>query len=166
MNNTIKVYTLSLDELYKMTPQNGDDIEVFALSAQNANLVKISGNILIPGEKELPRDSQLSTLLNNELKDFGQNGFFKADTNYDYALIKNLDSVKSFNLRKVLDRATDVTLKSGDEIVILNKYDIKDKSVGTCGKYCVLIVPKVEYKKILFLKGEKYARKSTPDFWG
>ena len=127
MNNTIKVYTLSLDELYKMTPQNGDDIEVFALSAQNANLVKISGNILIPGEKELPRDSQLSTLLNNELKDFGQNGFFKADTNYDYALIKNLDSVKSFNLRKVLDRATDVTLKSGDEIVILNKYDIKDK---------------------------------------
>lgn len=127
INNSIKVYTLSLDELYKMTPQNGDDIEVFALSTQNANLVKISGNILIAGEKELPKDALLSTLLNNELKDFGQNGFFKADTNYDYALIKNLDTVKSFNLRKVLDKAVDLTLKSGDEIVILNKYDIKDK---------------------------------------
>ncbi len=126
INNTIKVYTLSLDELYKMTPQNGDDIEVFALSAQNANLVKISGNILIPGEKELPRDAKLSTLLNSELKNFGQNGFFKADTNYDYALIKNLDTSKSFNLKKVLDSTSDVTLKSGDEIIIYNKKDLQD----------------------------------------
>ncbi|MDZ7817308.1 MAG: SLBB domain-containing protein [Aliarcobacter sp.] len=102
INNNIKVYTLSLDELYKMTPLNGDEIEVFALSAQNANLVKISGNILIPGERELPHDAKLSTLLNSELKNFGENGFFKADTNYDYALIKNLDTVKNFNLKNVL----------------------------------------------------------------
>ena len=122
MNNTIKVYTLSLDELYKMTPQNGDDIEVFSLSAQNANLVKISGNILIAGEKELPKDGKLSTLLNSELQNFGKNGFFKADTNYDYALIKNIDSVKNFNLKNVLDKTSDILLKSGDEIVILNKY--------------------------------------------
>ena len=47
-----------------MTPQNGDEIEVYALSLQNANLVKISGNVLIPGEKELPKDGKLSTLLN------------------------------------------------------------------------------------------------------
>ena len=60
LNNNIKVYTLSLDELYKMTPQNGDEIEVYALSLQNANLVKISGNVLIPGEKELPKDAKLS----------------------------------------------------------------------------------------------------------
>lgn len=126
-NNTIKVYTLSLDELYKMTPQNGDEVEVFSLSAQNANLVKISGNVLITGEKELPKDGKLSTLLNNELQIFGKSGFFKADTNYDYALIKNIDSVKSFNLKKVLDKVSDVTLKSGDEILILNKYDLKEK---------------------------------------
>lgn len=127
MNNTIKVYTLSLDELYKMTPQNGDDIEVFSLSAQNANLVKISGNILIAGEKELPKDGKLSTLLNSELQNFGKNGFFKADTNYDYALIKNIDSVKNFNLKNVLDKTSDILLKSGDEIVILNKYDLLEK---------------------------------------
>ena len=102
VNNNIKVYTLSLDELYKMTPSNGDEIEVFALSAQNANLVKITGNVLIPGEKELPRDASLTTLLNNELKIFGQNGFFKENTNYDYALIKNLDISKSFNLKIVV----------------------------------------------------------------
>lgn len=126
VNNNIKVYTLSLDELYKMTPSNGDEIEVFALSAQNANLVKITGNVLIPGEKELPRDASLTTLLNNELKIFGQNGFFKENTNYDYALIKNLDISKSFNLKKVLSGETPITIKSGDEIRIFNKSELQD----------------------------------------
>lgn len=126
LNNNIKVYTLSLDELYKMTPQNGDEIEIYALSLQNANLVKISGNVLIPGEKELPRDGKLSTLLNNELKIFGQNGFFKVDTNYDYALIKNLYTSKSFNLKNVLSKQDDITLKSGDEIIIYNKSELQD----------------------------------------
>ncbi|MCT7468914.1 polysaccharide biosynthesis/export family protein [Aliarcobacter cryaerophilus] len=126
INNNIKVYTLSLDELYKMTPSNGDEIEVFALSAQNANLVKITGNVLIPGEKELPRNASLTTLLNNELKIFGQNGFFKENTNYDYALIKNLDISKSFNLKKVLSGETPITIKSGDEIRIFNKSELQD----------------------------------------
>ncbi len=126
INNNIKVYTLSLDELYKMTPSNGDEIEVFALSAQNANLVKITGNVLIPGEKELPRDASLTTLLNNELKIFGQNGFFKENTNYDYALIKKLDISKSFNLKKVLSGETPITIKSGDEIRIFNKSELQD----------------------------------------
>ena len=126
VNNSIKVHTLTLEDLYKMTPQNGDEIEVFELSAQNANLVKISGNVLIPGEKELPKDGKLSTLLNNELKIFGKNGFFKIDTNYDYALVKNLDESKSFNLKKVLDSENDITLKSGDEIIIYNKSELQN----------------------------------------
>ena len=126
VNNNIKVFTLSLDELNKMTPLNGDEIEVFALSAQNANLVKINGNVLIPGEKELPKDARLSTLLNNELKIFGQNGFFKENTNYDYAVIKNLDLSKSFSLKKVLSGQTEITLKSGDEIKIFNKSELQD----------------------------------------
>ncbi len=126
-DNSIKVYTLSLTELYSMKPQNGDEIEVYELSAQNANLVKISGNILIDGERELPKDEKLSTLLNNELKIFGKNGFFKANTNYKYALIKNLGTVRNFNLRNVLDKNTDIILKSGDEIIILDKYALKEK---------------------------------------
>ena len=127
INNSIKVYTLSLEELYKMAPSNGDEIEVFALSAQNANLVKISGNILIPGEKELPKDGRLSTLLNTELQIFGKSGFFKSDTNYEYALIKNIDTVNNFNLKNVLNGQEEVKLRSGDEIVILNKYQVKEK---------------------------------------
>ena len=43
------------------------------------------------------------------------------------------------------------------------KYDINIKPVGTCGKYCVLVIPKVEYKKILILNNKKYARKA--DSW-
>lgn len=126
INNDIKVYNLSLDELYKMTPQNGDEIEVFELSAQNANLVKISGNVLIPGEKELPKDNKLSTLLNNELKIFGKNGFFKTDTNYDYALVKNTQNSKSFNLKKVLSNENDMVLSSGDEVIIYNKNELQE----------------------------------------
>lgn len=126
VNNNIKVYTLSLDELYKMSPLNGDEIEVFSLSVQNANLVKITGNVLIPGEKELPKDKNLTTLLNNELNIFGQNGFFKENTNYDYALIKNLDVSKSFNLKKALTGETPISIKSGDEIRIFNKSELQD----------------------------------------
>ncbi|KAB7892648.1 polysaccharide biosynthesis/export family protein [Poseidonibacter ostreae] len=125
-NNTIKVYTLSVNQLYSMKPENGDEIEIFALSAQNANLVKISGNVLIPGEKELPKDNKLSTLLNNELKIFGKNGFFKVDTNYEYALVKNLDISRSFNLKNVLSMKEDIVLKSGDEIIIYNKSEFKE----------------------------------------
>lgn len=126
VNNNIKVYTLNLDELYKMVPTNGDEIEVYELSAQNANLVKVTGNVLVAGEKELPRDSKLSTLLANELRIFGQNGFFKPETNYDYAVVKNLETSKSFNLKKVLTGQMDISLKSGDEVKIFNKSDLQE----------------------------------------
>ncbi len=126
-NDTIKVYTLSKEKLYKFTPKNGDEIHVYSTSTLGANLVKISGNIVAPSEKELPSDMKLSTLLQNELKQFGENGYFKKDTNYNFAVIKNDNKIKSFNLQNVLDKKEDYTIKAGDEITIFKNSDLKEK---------------------------------------
>ena len=126
-NDTIKVYTLSKEKLYKFTPKNGDEINVYSTSTLGANLVKISGNIVAPSEKELPSDKKLSTLLQNELKQFGENGYFKKDTNYNFAVIKNDNNIKSFNLQNVLDKKEDYTIKAGDIITIYKNSDLKEK---------------------------------------
>ena len=70
-NNSIKVYTLNLNQLKKLKPKDGDEIHVYGTSTVGANLVEIMGNIIEAGEKELPKDKKLSTLLNIELKQFG-----------------------------------------------------------------------------------------------
>ncbi|UTJ07318.1 polysaccharide biosynthesis/export family protein [Arcobacter roscoffensis] len=126
-NDTIKVYTLSKEKLYKFTPKNGDEINVYSTSILGANLVKISGNIVAPSEKELPSDKKLSTLLQNELNQFGENGYFKKDTNYNFAVIKNDNNIKSFNLQKVLDKKEDHIIKAGDIITIYKNSDLKEK---------------------------------------
>ncbi|MGP2657670.1 SLBB domain-containing protein [Malaciobacter sp. WC5094] len=126
-NDTIKVYTLNKEELYRFTPKNGDEVHVYSTSILGANLVKISGNIIAPSEKELPTDNKLSTLLNNELKQFGENGYFKEDTNYNFAVIKNDNSIKGFNLKNVLTKKEDHTIKAGDEITIFKNSDLKEK---------------------------------------
>lgn len=126
-NDTIKVYTLNKNELYKFKPKNGDEIHVYSTSILGANLVKIIGNVVAPSEKELPEDNKLSTLFENELVQFGKNGYFKKDTNYNFAVIKNDNKIKSFNLQNVLDKKEDYTIKAGDEITIFKNSDLKEK---------------------------------------
>ena len=41
------------------------------------------------------------------------------------------------------------------------RYDIEEKAKGTCGKYCVATVQKMEYRKIKFLKGSKYTNRDS-----
>ncbi|HNY55101.1 MAG TPA: hypothetical protein PKI86_05715 [Chitinophagales bacterium] len=42
--------------------------------------------------------------------------------------------------------------------ILYVKRDLRDKPIGTCGKYCVVVIQKMEYKKILFLNSKKYNR--------
>ena len=42
--------------------------------------------------------------------------------------------------------------------ILYIKQDLKEKPAGTCGKYCVVFVKKMEYKKVYFLNGKKYNR--------
>jgi protein involved in polysaccharide export with SLBB domain len=121
-NNTIKAYTLTLKELYKIKPKNGDIVNIDATSNIGGNLITINGNVVSEGDKGMPDDKKLSTLLKNQLKIFGKNGYFKRNTNFDYATISNINSFTSFSIQDVLDSKTDKMLKNGDKITIL-KYD-------------------------------------------
>lgn len=49
------------------------------------------------------------------------------------------------------------TLKVKRSILYI-KSSITKKPNGTCGKYCVVVIKKIDYKKILFLNGRKYNR--------
>lgn len=126
-NDTIKVYTLNKKDLYKFTPKNGDELHVYSTSILGAKLVTIEGNVIAPSEKELPKDKKLSTLLKSELNQFGKKGYFKSDTNYNFAVIKNDNTINSFSLKKVLNNKEDVTLKIGDTITIFKNSDLKEK---------------------------------------
>lgn len=126
-NNSIKVYTLSKNELYQFIPKNGDEIHVFETSFLGADLVKISGNVIAESEKQIPEDKKLSTLLKSELNQFGDNGYFKNDTNFNFAIIKNDNNLRGFNLKNVLEEKEEVSLKIGDEIVIFKNTDLKEK---------------------------------------
>ncbi|MBS9778858.1 MAG: SLBB domain-containing protein [Campylobacteraceae bacterium] len=125
--NNIKVYTLSLQGLYKFTPRDGDEIYVPKISNQSASLVKLSGNVVDEGELEMPRDKKLSTLFKNQFKHFGKNGIFKQGTNFLFAKVENVADSKVFNLKKVLSGEEEVYLKNGDNVIIYKLDDIKDK---------------------------------------
>lgn len=126
-SDTLKVYTLNKNELFKMTPKSGDEVHIYPTSILGAKLVMIDGNIVAPGEREIPSDKKLSTLLKGELKQFGLKGYFKNDTNYDYATVINDNDIKSFNLQKVLDGKLDLTLEAGDNIVIYKNDELQER---------------------------------------
>jgi len=126
-SNTLKVYTISKNELYKMKPKSGDEVHIYPTSTVGAKLVEIKGNVVAPGERELPKDKKLSSLLKKELKHFGVKSYFKKNTNYDYAVVKNDNNINTFNLQKVLDGNADITLKISDEIIVYRNDDLQEK---------------------------------------
>lgn len=122
-----KVYTLSLNELYKFTPQNGDEIIVYKISPKNANLVSIVGNIIAPSEQQIPKNGSLHVMLKKLLDQFGKNAYFLENTNYEFASIENDGNFKSFNLNKILQNKYDIKLKKGDKITIYKNDEFKQK---------------------------------------
>ena len=120
-NNSVKVYTLTLTQLLKLKPQDGDKVHVYGTSTIGGNFVKIKGNVIEEGEKEFPKDGKLSTLISNQLKQFGFKSYFKNNTNYDFAIIKNDNNIKTFNLQNVIEKKEDLVLDKGDVITILKK---------------------------------------------
>lgn len=123
--NTQKVYTISLQDLYEMTPKDGDEVHVFSKSTISAKYVLLKGNVIAPGEKEIPKDKYLSTLLKNELKQFGKDSYFLKGTSFNFATITNDRKIKTFNLQNILDGKEDIKLKVWDEIEIIENPDKK-----------------------------------------
>lgn len=123
--NTQKVYTLDEKQLYKMTPKDGDILRIYPKSTISAKLITLEGNIVAPGEKEIPQDKKLSTLLKNEMEKFGKDSYFLKNTEYKFATVINENKIKTFNLQNLLDGKEEVYLKVWDKIEIL-KEDLKE----------------------------------------
>ena len=123
-NQHIKVSTFSYNTLKNLIPKNGDIVKVYKLSDLSTNSVSITGNIVAEGERALPKDRRLSTLLKRELKAFGKRGFFKKGTVYDYGVIKTIDTVKAFNLKRVLKGREEHFLSAGDEVHIFSQEEL------------------------------------------
>lgn len=150
-NDMIKVYTVSLKELYTMKPKNGDELYIYPISNSSGNLVTISGNVEIEGELELPKNRKLSSLLEKQISYFGEKGLFKKDTNYDYAIVENKKGKKTFNLKKVLNKTDDLILENGDNIRIFKINDLKNRPYF----YAIGDVVNEESRKYDFYEGIK-----------
>lgn len=122
-NNKVEVKTLSLKELYKIKPSNGDELVVNSLSQRAGNFVKISGNVQNDLEIEIPKDRKLSSLFKELFKVYGQNSIFKTNTDFYLAKIENLKENKVFNLKNILDGKDDLVLSKGDNIIILSSQE-------------------------------------------
>lgn len=128
-NENIKVFTLNLDNLLSMKPQNGDFIEIFPLSMLSKKMVNLKGNIAYEGEREIPSDGKLSTLLHKEIGFYGKNNFFLENTAFDFGTIKrrNIEGsyeMIAFNINEVLAKTKEVVLKDADEIYVASKLQL------------------------------------------
>ena len=132
-NNGFNVYNLTLNELYKITPKDEDSLFVYSKEFIDPNFVTLNGHIAGAGEKRIPKDKMLSSLLKNEIKKYGKENYFKRFTNFDYVSISNIQENRTYNLQKVLDGKTKVRLKKGDKITIYSEYLVKPNTITIKG---------------------------------
>ena len=130
-NKNIKIFTLSKDELFEKKPLKGDFVEIFSLSKLNKKMVQIYGNIVNEGEREIPKDALLNTLLKKEISFFGIDGFFLDNTLFDLAMIKRKSAkdgyvLETFSIKEVLANSKKIKLQDRDEIYIFNKLQLKE----------------------------------------
>lgn len=128
-NEKIKVYTLSYEKLLKMTPENGDTLEVFSLASSLNKMVTLKGNIIQEGDREIPEDNKLSSLLTKEIDIYGKNYFFLENTAFDLGMIKRKKvdgnyEILTFKVNDILEKKQEILLKESDEISIPNKLQV------------------------------------------
>ena len=127
-NQNMKTIEVDYKDIKKFRLLDGDRVYVYGIDKVHKQSIYIYGNIVRPGEKELPKDRSLKKLLKDEIARLTLKGVFLEDTLFSYALIKsktaNLDKkITSFNLYDVLNSKKDIKLNNDDEIYIFNKYN-------------------------------------------
>ena len=147
-NHNKRVIQVSTSDLKKIDLVNEDTIYVYSIDKASNEAIYLFGNVLKPGEKELPKNRSLHTFFKKLIGKNSLDKVFLENTSYKYGLIKRMNdnlsvSVVGFNLKKILDGRKDVKLKKKDEIYIFNKLDnshnatvqIAGKVVSKPGKY-------------------------------
>ena len=129
-NKKIQVLTLNRDILKSFDLADGDSVEFYPISTNAYEYITLNGNIATVGEREIPQDKLLNTILHNEVGSVGKNNFFLENTFFNMATIKSWDksgqSIRSFNVDDILDDKVKVELKPKDEIYFFNKIELKE----------------------------------------
>lgn len=128
-NEKIKIYTLTYEKLLAMKPQNGDVVEVFPLATLGTKMVSLKGNIVQEGEREIPDDAKLSTLLQREIQVHGKQNFFLENTAFDFGMVKRRNiagsyEIIAFDINALLAKKSEVVLKESDEVYIPSRLQL------------------------------------------
>jgi len=128
-NSQIIQKDLSLNQAKSFRLKDGDEVYVGKLTPVTAKYIKISGNVLYPGNRQLSGESMsLSKLLKREIKNGKLDTFFLENTDLNYAMIKRIDKdlqpkVFNVNLADILNGKEDFKLRNRDELIVFNKLD-------------------------------------------
>jgi len=128
-NRAIKYLKISLRKARSFRLKDGDEVYVGEMDLTNERYVKIVGNVVDEGRKEINGNSiKLSTLLQKQMKNGKLNSFFLENTQLDYAVVKRIGKdltpqMMNVNLKNIIDGVEDFTLYNRDVLYIYNKLD-------------------------------------------
>ena len=128
-NSNINYHTLTLSQARRFITHDGDEIYIGKLHKTDERYVEILGNVIDPGKKYIgSKKMQLSNFLHRQLKGNRLDRFFLENTDFNYAMIKRLDSnlqekIFHVNLKKVLEGKENFLLQNKDKIYIFNLLD-------------------------------------------
>ena len=115
------IKSLSLNEDRSFDLENGDVVEVGAVTDFAKMAIELTGEVDREGNFEWKKDSKLSDILNNQY-------LFTDDADLNYALIRRVGELGrmemlSFSPINVLNGSSDIPLLQKDKIIILTKFD-------------------------------------------
>jgi len=142
-NTIFETFNIPYSRAKNFRMKDGDKVYIYKLDSSANTSVTIYGNIIRPGAYSLNDESDLTQLLQKQLK-LGAEKFFLPQTYFEYGVVKHYSSsslnyeTKSFNLMKVIKGEEKVELSSQDKIFIFSQNDITSSSyISTKGELLV-----------------------------
>jgi protein involved in polysaccharide export with SLBB domain len=149
-NEKVSIETLSYGATSKKTVMDQDKVYVYGIDVSNIRGITIYGNVIKPGFWPLAKEGMsLKDFFKREIDQNSLRGVFLEQTHFDYAVIKRStpdlkEELIGFSLSKALSGEEKITLNSRDELYILNRTAVEEKSIVKINGEC--IVRPGEYK--------------------
>ncbi|CAI6149005.1 MAG: hypothetical protein SPLUMA2_SPLUMAMAG2_01469 [uncultured Sulfurimonas sp.] len=151
-NSIFETYSITYDKAKNFSMQDGDKVFIYQLDSSADTSINIYGNIIRPGSYRLDDGVDLSTFLQNQIKQ-GAKTFFLPDTYFEYGIIKSYAKklnyeTRSFNLKKVIEGKEIFKLYPQDELYIFSTSDVHSSEyITTKGEILI------EEGKLRFFEG-------------
>lgn len=139
----VTILSVNVEQASKASVYDQDEVVVYGLDKNNVKGVTLYGNVIKPGFWPLPKEGMsVADFFKPEIKRNTLRGVFLEETYFDYAIIKRItpdlkEELIGFSLDKALRGEEKVTLKSRDEIFILNRSLATEKPIVKITGECV-----------------------------